>query len=719
MNPRTGLEFICKVCMNLDFDLLPRKDPPCILDEYMITTQFSKLKVSAETGECLACGIICAGLEELRDRWDDGEEAGTESEYLVDDTVLGINVRRGHGLRITLGNVGSEQIVEFYTLSEGENASISAFGNGRAVANEMGLSISLDLASQWIKKCDEEHKFCKKSGELRLPTRVVDVGVDPESDTVYLKETAETDRDPYMSLSHCWGLEQIIMTTTSTLQERKEGIKLSELSKTFRHAVKITRGLGIRYLWIDSLCIIQDDKKDWEIESAKMADVYMNSYLNIAATHSSSGKGGCFAERWSLDSLNQVELNVGEDILIEPDEDEDVDYKIYVRNALHVAHDHFTRTMDYTNTMEHASPLLSRAWVFQERLLSVRTLHFHAEELIWECGSGISCECSRLEDYQWGDPDGLLDHRESEQLKMIYTSIYSSSATEIQIFDTWLELVREYCSLKLTKQIDRLTALSGLASRIATSLSREYLAGLWSGDLPRALCWLRESGYQNKHPSFRDVDAYAPSWSWASVWNDREDVPSINYDLVKVRGFVTDTRCQVQDFHCSRSRTNPFGLCDDTWLKIRAPLIKATFRMEEVGTATSAVEWARKQNISQHMRKTVIRNIVQYEEDSFQFSPDCLDANLKVTDIAHGDSVYCVLLGHSKLTHNEYMAQWPSQYLTQADRAKSGEASSQTAAAYALVLVKVDQGYRRVGFLAHRGGLGWWEGADIHDTKIV
>ncbi|PVH88185.1 HET-domain-containing protein, partial [Cadophora sp. DSE1049] len=236
-----------------------------------------------------------------------------------------------------------------------------------------------------------------------------------------------------MSLSHCWGLEQIITTTTNTLQERKVGIKLSDLSKTFRHAVEITRGLGIRYLWIDSLCIIQDDMKDWEVESAKMADVYMNSQLNIAATHSSSGKGGCFAERWSLDN-------------------EELEYKIYVRNALHVAHDHFTRSMDYTNTMELASPLLSRAWVFQERLLSVRTLHFHAEELIWECGSGISCECSRLEDYQ--------------------------GATESQVLDIWLELVREYCSLKLTKQIDRLTALSGLASRVATRLSGEYLAGL-------------------------------------------------------------------------------------------------------------------------------------------------------------------------------------------------------------------------------------------------
>ncbi|KAK0113568.1 hypothetical protein ONS96_014426 [Cadophora gregata f. sp. sojae] len=456
----------------------------------------------------------------MRHDWDEADEEGIENEYLTDKTQLGINLRR-------------------------ENASIPAFGIGREVATEMNLSKCLELATLWMKACDEEHEICKRSDESRLPTRVVDVGVDPKSDTVHLKEAKETDRHPYMSLSHCWGLEQIITTTTNTLQARKAGIKLSELSKTFRHAIELTRGLGIRYLWIDSLCIIQDDFKDWEVESAKMADVYMNSQLNIAATHSSSGKGGCFAERWSLDSLNQVELNVGEDILIEPDEVEEAKYKIYVRNALHVAHDHVTRSMDYAHTMELASPLLGRAWVFQERLLSVRTLHFHAEEMIWECGFGISCECLRQENFQKGDPDGLLQHNESGQLKMIYASINSSSATTSQILDIWLELVKEYCSLKLTKQIDRLTALSGLASRVATRLSGEYLAGLWSQDLPRALCWYRESDYRNKKHTFRDNEAHAPSWSWASIWNDRNDLPFVNYDMVKVRGFIADPRCEV------------------------------------------------------------------------------------------------------------------------------------------------------------------------------
>jgi hypothetical protein len=556
--------------------------------------------------------------------------------------------------------------------------------------------------------------LCSRPIDSRLPTRVIDVGQDEKSNIVYLKETIDSDRDPYMSLSHCWGKEQIITTTTNTLQDRKAGIKFSELPKTFRHAVRITRGLGIRYLWIDSLCIIQDDEKDWKIESAKMADVYMCSQLNIAATHSSNGNGGCFAERWSLDTLNQIELNVGEDAPIGPEDNEEGNYKIFVRHALHVAHDHFTRSMDYAHTIEHASPLLGRGWVLQERLLSSRTLHFHAEELIWECASGISCECSRLEDYQWGDPDGLLQQSQPDQLKLLYTSISAPTATESQILDGWLELISEYCKLKITKQTDRLPAISGLASRLARRLPGEYLAGLWSQDLPRALCWLKESGNQNKHPSFRGPHASVPSWSWASAWNHSDDVSRNNYDLVSVRGFVADPRCQVQGFHCSQNLTNPFGIGGDMWLKIQAPLVQATFLKIESAMDSAVTDWAHEQNLSQYVGDTVIQNHIELDQESVPFSGDCCDTEGRVT-VGHGDSVYCLLLGCFKYSQKGHLSRWPSHLIPPEDPL------GQITGAYSLVLVKVDgrSTYRRAGLLVHRGGSGWWEGAEIRDIDLI
>jgi hypothetical protein len=105
-----NINYLCPVCFNLDLDQLTKQNPPCILDEYRITTPFSKMKASAESGDCLACEIICAGLEHMQEQWE-------ESEFLVDGTVLLINLRRGHSLRVILANVGYESTLEFYTLS--------------------------------------------------------------------------------------------------------------------------------------------------------------------------------------------------------------------------------------------------------------------------------------------------------------------------------------------------------------------------------------------------------------------------------------------------------------------------------------------------------------------------------------------------------------------------------------------------------------------------
>ncbi len=573
--------------------------------------------------------------------------------------------------------------------------------------------------------------MCDRQKHSRLPSRVIDVGQN-DSDVVCLLETkAVNDKyAPYMTLSHCWGKgpEQIITTTTNTLENRKSGIPMSQLSKTFRDAVKITRGLGIQYLWIDSLCIIQDDKLDWEIESAKMADVYMSSQLNLAATHSNSGKGGCFGERWSMDTNNQTELNVGEDVAIEPDdEEEEGNYKIFYRHAFHVAHDHFTRTMDYTNTMEHASPLLSRAWVFQERLLSPRTLHFHAEELIWECASGISCECSRLQNHKWGDPNGLVEQQEVNQLKMMYASIASTDTTESKVLDTWLEFVSEYCTLKLTQQMDRLPALSGLASRVAKRLSSQYLAGIWFQDLPRALCWQIDGAYHNEYPNFRDPSPSAPSWSWASIWTNRDDTPFATYGMVQVRGFMPDPRCRVQSFHCLQEPQNPFGACGQLRLKIQAPLIRATYLVSEEDKS-SLTNWIsqgddHRQNLIKYVKdvKKTVWNSVAFKGESVRISPDCLDAGQRISGVKHGDTVFCLLLGNFKFSDRDFYSQFPSQHLAQEDKQKLKDPASLLCPAYALVLQQVDATdmYRRLGLLVHRGGSMWWDGVDVTSVTLI
>lgn len=153
---------------------------------------------------------------------------------------------------------------------------------------------------------------------------------------------------------------------------RKERITWTSLPKTFQDAIHFVRQINLRYLWIDSLCIVQDDQLDWELESHKMATIYRNAYLTIAATSSSGDSGGCYSSGSDLDK----DYEVGTDM--------------YVREKPA----HF-------DSMQHHSisspfPLLSRAWFYQERLLSPRVLHFGPKEILWECKESCSCQCQRI-----------------------------------------------------------------------------------------------------------------------------------------------------------------------------------------------------------------------------------------------------------------------------------------------------------------------------------
>jgi hypothetical protein len=173
------------------------------------------------------------------------------------------------------------------------------------VPEKLNVKSATEQALKWLQDCEDEHKHrhCRRREETtKLPTRVLDLGEAPTiQDPIKLFET-KGDQGKYMTLSHCWGSVQFLTTTRCTFEERKAGIQLAELPQTFKDAVSFTRSLGIRYLWIDSLCIIQQDHDDWEIEAGRMRSVYSNSYLNIAATGSSAGNGGCFRERISQTS---------------------------------------------------------------------------------------------------------------------------------------------------------------------------------------------------------------------------------------------------------------------------------------------------------------------------------------------------------------------------------------------------------------------------------
>jgi len=342
---------------------------------------------------------------------------------------------------------------------------------------------SFHTATKWIYKCTAEHARCKIPGDTPLPTRVIDVG-GLHSPSVLLYET-QNEHAEYLALSHCWGGVQPLTTTTSTLSQRKKGIQIESLPKTFRDAVIFVRRLKKRYLWIDSLCIIQDDLEDWRREAAKMAEIYQGSWLTIAALKASNDLEGCFSVSTTL--LNPV---VGGQ-----------QFRVYAqRGKSHLA--------GAKGSSSDIFPLTRRAWIYQERLLSPRVLHFGHNELLWECQEASTCECPASEMDFLSAFSGQENNVES--LKISHSSTLTPKATIEELQFRWYHIVQEYSALKLSRSSDKLPAVQGVAKHLNSFRKDLCLAGTWRNTLLDDLMWYVH-GRGKRH------EERAPSWSWSSV----------------------------------------------------------------------------------------------------------------------------------------------------------------------------------------------------------
>lgn len=333
-----------------------------------------------------------------------------------------------------------------------------------------------------------------------LPTRLLDISLNQDSSIflVYTRNLSVSSDVPlYATLSHCWGKKQFIKTVSSNVDSFQKCIPFEGLPRTFQDAISIARELGIKYIWIDSLCIIQDSIADWKHESALMASVYSNSYLNIAATGSSDSSRAFLTSRDLTHKCVPIPNKFPADGIggEEPE--------IFVRASLNRVHKLYStpgRTLPWSPDEggNFEAPLLSRAWVFQERYLAPRTLHFHQSELVMECRAGLRCECSGL------------DHFTSNPLRDVNDMSFTS----------WFWVVEEFSRLNLTHQSDRLEALMGVAKVFWERLGCSYLHGVWENDIAKGLLWnVTRSVLYGTTPSkcARQEKNVAPTWSWASL----------------------------------------------------------------------------------------------------------------------------------------------------------------------------------------------------------
>ena len=331
----------------------------------------------------------------------------------------------------------------------------------------------------WLHTCETTHAECEPQAAHSLPSRLIDLRADGV-DCPRLVSTASLPslEIKYTTLSYCWGSEVPLRTTKATVETFHIEIPRGRLPKTFADAFWMTRELGIPYLWIDALCIIQDDKDDWRAEAAKMHDIYGGSSLTISASESRSAEGGFFVashlqpierptNKRAFLSARVVETGSIVLILVVPD--------------------------------ESAAPpaLRTRGWAFQEAILSPRVVTVLNSELMWRCRTSVLSELGMQ--YR----EGTAPHRD------VATFTEAHNGDWHRVWWKWME---DYTNRHFTYPEDRLPALLGVIDQYRHITRDIPVLGLWKSSLHKDIGWIRlttcSERTPNGHPCWN-----MPSWS--------------------------------------------------------------------------------------------------------------------------------------------------------------------------------------------------------------
>lgn len=437
--------------------------------------------------------------------------------------------------------------------------------DGETISEEL-----VHMLRDWMASCEADHGNCHIPAEVSLPSRLLEIS---DSEGVGLKlrlvDALPEHKGRYITLSHCWGpnpeLTGLTRTLRSNVDDHYKDLPIDQLSRTFKDAVYVTKRLGAAHLWIDSLCIIQQDADDWERESVKMADIYAYSLVTIAATGSQATGDGLFLQR------KEAEMTP----LIWPTPEEG--------NML-ALHPFLGR--EYFNYESIPQPIYGRAWCMQELTLSRRVLHFLPGQVVWNCTTSTRYEfdeCATkakksvclLQNFSVADltfdgktkalpptasfveikegiptshgnrlhrgkPGDMAQDAEGRvsvcfghpqasgtflgRLRQNFTiskEAYLARTSKIIIgrprprtlHDEWLSLVENYSVKGITETKDRLPAIWSFVTRMQATIDDEYCHGLWRSDFLRGLVFMR---YYPSRTGNLKPNSTSPSWSWAA-----------------------------------------------------------------------------------------------------------------------------------------------------------------------------------------------------------
>lgn len=359
---------------------------------------------------------------------------------------------------------------------------------GRPTLRSPSRAEAFKLINRWIHGCLEMHPECREtisgfqldeSIPPELPARVIDVGLRNDSsdrtaaDIVRIIETQGL-RSRYIALSHCWGppSKRPTMTTSNNLSSHMNGLPLSSLPRCFQDAVKVCRNLGICYLWIDSLCILQDNREDWLLHSSQMGRVYEHATLTIAASHTPDTYSPMLWNRGDLLPIVQV-----------------LDFLPYTKSQSPQKIKIFATPKfdDIPSTFPEYGALVKRAWATQEWLLSRRMVFYAATQMIWSCKIITQRETG----------EKCFNHARNPR---------------------WKTIVELYSERLLSVSSDKLIALEGLRTEMGKKTGDTYVWGLWKESFPEQLLWQVARRVDKEFVDGEGNEKLdVPSWSWAKI----------------------------------------------------------------------------------------------------------------------------------------------------------------------------------------------------------
>ncbi|KAK5653032.1 hypothetical protein OQA88_9318 [Cercophora sp. LCS_1] len=562
-NPGEFVQFmspsLCPVCFNLDpFRVPPERNLekrgqswarlefkiPADAPAVHIRIDKGTDLVESSQGGCLTCNMVATALSGLAPGWEQKkafihlfwapdlplvvriEIGATASVSMGPEEALGLGMVLPEGQSLVFDIIvstkdeewGTDSVeVEIYRPSVVQEEAtvggelIKHVGVASDNSSHAGSHDSFVFIREQIENCLYNHQCSHSPSLTPLPDRVIWLKSPHSPSGIQLIEPQGSILAPYVALSYCWGpvSPTTFLTSQETLAARKAGINYEDLPPLFQDVVTVCRTLGFQYLWIDRLCIIQGVRGDFLRQAPKMGDIYGNAILTIASASATTENDRILAQRdpkWEPMSL-QISAN-GMGTL-----------RFSIRHRSHRLGSE-SKGGDYGR-------ISTRAWTWQERMLSARTLFFAPSALKFECRTHAIWE---------GFGPGVAGHSWSAQLEDI-------------TFRSWLDLVEEFTKRDITNENDRRPAMDAVMERLGRITGRRWIWGLWQDSMLESLCWQGDAKDKagKKVPCKMYYDFYAPTWSWFSV------VGPVSYSSGKgYLGTQTDPiihELQVKDFN--------------------------------------------------------------------------------------------------------------------------------------------------------------------------